>query len=112
MSEESAAAPPETDADKDDVVMTKNVAAPGDLRNPKIMSLPVRIIVSVGKAQMTVEQLLNLSPEAVIDLDAQIDDPAEIFVGDRLVARGELVESDGKDGAIAIRLVEVCDAAA
>jgi hypothetical protein len=29
-----------------------------------------------------------------------------------LVARGELVESDGKDGAIAIRLVEVCDAEA
>jgi len=112
MSEETPDAAPEPSADKDDVVKAEKVAGPSDMRNPKVMSLPVRIMVSVGKAEMTVEQLLNLTPEAVIDLDAQVDDPAEIFVGDRLVARGELVESDGKDGAIAIRLVEVCDAEA
>ncbi len=112
MNDESAAISSETSVGKDVAIPTESSAAQSDMRNPKVMSLPVRIMVSVGKAEMTVEQLLNLTPEAVIDLDAQIDDPAEIFVGDRMVARGELVESDDKDGAIAIRLVEVCDVAA
>jgi flagellar motor switch protein FliN len=112
MSDENVAVSTDTSVGKEVAATTESNAVQSDMRNPKVMSLPVRIMVSVGKAEMTVEQLLNLTPEAVIDLDAQVDDPAEIFVGDRLVARGELVESDGKDGAIAIRLVEVCDAAA
>ncbi len=111
MSDESPDVLLETAADNE-VVLAEPVEAPPDIRNSKILNLPVQILVSVGKAQMTVEQLLNLTPDAVIDLDAHIDDPAEIFVGDRLVARGELVAAEDNCDIVAIRLVEVCDNAA
>ncbi len=87
-------------------------SGPTDIRNRNILNLPVQIVVSVGKARMTVQELMNLTPESVVELDAKIDDPAEIFVGDRLIARGELVNAEGNDAAIGIRLVQICDSVA
>jgi len=81
------------------------------IRNPKILNLPVRIIVSVGNAHLTVQELLDLTPESVIDLDAGIDDPAELYVGDRLIARGELVEAREEETGIGVRIVETCNSA-
>jgi len=79
------------------------------IRNPKILDLPVRIIVSVGNAHLTVQELLDLTPESVVDLDASIDDPAELYVGDRLIARGALVEAGEEETGIGVRIVEICN---
>lgn len=87
-------------------------AAPTDIRNPNILNLPVQIVVSVGKARLTIQELMNLTPESVVELDAKIDDPAEIYVGERLIARGELVNAEENETAIGIRLVQICDSVA
>ncbi len=87
-------------------------AAPPDIRNANILNLPVQIVVSVGKARLTIQELMNLTPESVVELDAKIDDPAEIYVGDRLIARGELVNAEENETAIGIRLVQICDSVA
>ena len=54
--------------------------------------------------------LLRLKPDAVLALDKKVSDPVELYVGDRLIARGEL-EEVGEDGAggLAVRLTEVAD---
>lgn len=70
--------------------------------------VPVEITVCVGKARPRIRELLDLSPDAVLPLDRNIDDPVELYVGQRLIARGilEETEEDG-GGRLAVRLTEV-----
>ncbi|MEM0934460.1 MAG: FliM/FliN family flagellar motor switch protein [Pseudomonadota bacterium] len=70
--------------------------------------VPVEVIVCVGKARPKVRDLLKLGPGGVLSLDSRVEDPVELYVGDRLIARGELVEAEGApDGQLAVRLTEV-----
>ena len=73
-------------------------------------SVPIEITISVGKARPLIRDLLALGQNAVLALDTRVDDPVELFVGDRLIARGELEEMDGEnEGQLAVRLTEVAD---
>ncbi len=72
--------------------------------------VPIEIIVSVGRARPPVKELLRLGRDAVLALDRRVDDPVELYVGDRLIARGELTELDGENaGQLAVRLTEVAN---
>lgn len=72
--------------------------------------VPIEITVSVGKARPLVRDLLRMGRDAVLALDRKVDDPVELFVGDRLIARGELQELDGDQaGKLAVRLTEVAN---
>jgi len=72
--------------------------------------VPVDITISVGRAHPLVCDLLKLQMNSVLPLDQRIDDPVELFVGERLIARGELLEMDGDmQGRLAVRLTEVAD---
>jgi flagellar motor switch protein FliN/FliY len=72
--------------------------------------IPIEISVSVGKARPLVKDLLSLGENAVLALDKRIDDPVELYIGDRLIARGELQELDGGEpGQLAVRLTEVAN---
>lgn len=78
-------------------------------RNP-FSQVPIEISVSVGKARPLVRDLLRLKKDAVLVLDKRVDDPVELWVGDKLIARGELQELDGDQaGQLAVRLTEVVD---
>ena len=73
-------------------------------------SVPIEITISVGKARPLIRDLLKLGRDAVLTLDKRVDDPVELYVGDRLIARGELEELDGdQKGQLAVRLTEVAD---
>jgi flagellar motor switch protein FliN/FliY len=72
-----------------------------------LRSLPVEIVVSVGRARPLVRDLLALGENAVLPLDRRVDDPVELWIGDRLIARGELMEAEGEPGQLAVRLTEV-----
>ena len=70
--------------------------------------VPIEILISVGKARPQVRDLLKLQRDAVLPLDRRVDDPVELYVGDRLIARGELQELEGDQaGQLAGRLIEV-----
>lgn len=72
--------------------------------------VPVEITISVGKARPLVRDLLKLQCDSVLPLDRRIEDPVELYVGDKLIARGELQELDGdQTGQLAVRLTEVAD---
>ncbi len=72
--------------------------------------VPIEVTISVGKARPTVRDLLRLTRDAVLTLDRRVDDPVELYVGDRLIARGELTELSGDQaGQLAVRLTEVAN---
>jgi flagellar motor switch protein FliN/FliY len=72
--------------------------------------VPIEITISVGRARPLVKDLLRLSRDAILPLDRRVDDPVELYVGDRLIARGELTELEGENsGQLAVRLTEVAN---
>lgn len=71
-------------------------------------SVPIEITITVGRARPLIRDLLKLDENAVLTLDRRVDDPVELFIGDRLIARGELEELEGeRSGQLAVRLTEV-----
>jgi len=76
-------------------------------QNP-FSAVPVEITISVGKARPLIRDLLALEQNSVLPLDKRVEDPVELYVGDRLIARGQLEELDGdQKGLLAVRLTEV-----
>ncbi len=83
-------------------------AAPGLATDHLMQSIPIEISVSVGRARPLVRDLLNMAENTVLPLDRRIEDPVELFIGERLIARGELQEvAGGEPGQLAVRLTEV-----
>ena len=80
-----------------------------DSSNP-FSAVPIEITISVGKARPLIRDLLKLGKDAVLPLDKRVDDMVELYVGERLIARGELEELEGEQqGQLAVRLTEVAD---
>lgn len=78
--------------------------------NSPFGQVPIEVTISVGKARPLVKDLLRLARNSVLPLDRRVDDPVELYVGDRLIARGELQELDGEgSGQLAVRLTEVAN---
>lgn len=75
-------------------------------RSLPIPDVPIEVTVSVGHARPTVRELLELGNNSVLQLDRSIEEPVELLVGDKLIARGELEESDETEG-LAVRITEV-----
>lgn len=80
-----------------------------DIKNP-FSAVPIEITISVGKARPLIRDLLKMGKNAVLPLDKRVDDAVELYVGERLIARGELEELDGEQqGQLAVRLTELTD---
>jgi flagellar motor switch protein FliN/FliY len=73
-----------------------------------LSGLALPVLVRIGTAEMTVGELLRVGPGAVITLDRHVDEPVEVLVGDRIVARGELVSVDDEMG---VRITEIAETA-
>lgn len=90
-----------------DLPDTQTLAA--DTHNP-FTAVPIEITVSVGRARPLVRDLVMLGANAVLTLDKRVDDPVDLFVGEKLIARGILEEAEGsEDGQLVVRLTEVFD---
>ena len=86
---------------------TQSLAA--DTHNP-FTAVPIEITVSVGRARPLVRDLVMLGANAVLPLDKRVDDPVDLYVGDKLIARGTLEEAEGEDsGQLVVRLIEILD---
>ena len=72
--------------------------------------VPIEVTISVGVARPTVKELLQLRQDDVLALDKRIEDPVDLYVGDRLIGQGELEEIEGDpNGQIAVRLTKLVD---
>jgi flagellar motor switch protein FliN/FliY len=78
-----------------------------DRKNP-FTAVPIEVTVCVGKARPLVRDLVQMGENALLTLDSRVDDPVELFVGNRLIARGMLEEKEGDaDGQLMVRLTEI-----
>ncbi len=74
-----------------------------------IFGVPIQVVISVGKASPTIGDVLNMRRDTLLPLDTRLDDPVEIIVGKRVIARGELQELEDGDGKLGVRLTEIVD---
>ena len=84
-------------------------ASPGPRRGSSFLGVPIEVTISVGKARPLVSELVELRRDSVLTLDSKIEDPVELYIGDRLIARGELQEVEEGSGRLGVRLTEVAD---
>ncbi len=81
-----------------------DMSVQGDINLKAVYDIPVQISVVLGKATMPINQLLKLGKGAVIELDRNVGEAIDIYVNNRLVAKGEVVIVENKIG---ITLTEV-----
>lgn len=78
--------------------------------NSALSGVPIEMRICVGRARPTLSELLNLERDAVLPLDARLEDRVEIMIGDRVIARGDLVELDGdRAGQLAVSITDITD---
>lgn len=81
-------------------------AEPGNL--DLLLDVPVQVSVEVGRASLSLERVLALGPGAVVELDKKSEEPVDVRVNGKLVARGEVVVVDDCYG---IRITRILDPA-
>lgn len=72
----------------------------------KFLDLPLLIEVVVGSTTLTLEEILNLGPGSVVELDNLVEEPVDIKVNGKLVAKGEIVVVEEKFGVKITDIVE------
>jgi flagellar motor switch protein FliN/FliY len=73
-----------------------------------VYEIPVTVSAVLGKATMQVSQLLKLGRGAVVELDRKLGEAIDIYVNNRLVARGEVVMVD--DNRLGVTMTEIVKA--
>lgn len=69
-----------------------------------ILDIPLKVTVELGRTKMPVSELLNLTQGSVIELSKLAGEPMEVYVNDKLIARGEAVVVNEKFG---VRLTDI-----
>ena len=71
-----------------------------------VFDVPVRISVVLGRTRIPVASLLKMDIGTVVELDRQVGEAVEIFVNERLVARGEIVLVENRLGVTMTEIVK------
>ena len=69
-----------------------------------LLDVPLQVTVELGRTRMTIENLLKLTQGSVVELSQAVGEPLDIYVNNRLMARGEAVIMKDK---FAMRIVDV-----
>ena len=77
-----------------------------------VFDVPVNISAVLGKAHMSVAQLLKLNRGSVLELDRKVGEAIDIFVNNRLIARGEVVVVDDRLGVTMTEIIKTEDSGA
>ncbi len=98
-------APPSLDDDigyNENEEQTSRVAA--DLE--AVFDVPVQVSAVLGRSKMDVGELLKLGPGTVLELDRRVGEAIDIYVNNRLVARGEVVLVEDKLGVTMTEIIK------
>lgn len=80
------------------------VQAPSQVGVDFLMDIPLKLRVEVGKSTMYIKDVLNLDHESIVELNKNVGTPMDVFLNNRLVAKGEVVIQNEKFG---IRITEI-----
>ena len=81
---------------------------PGGRDLEAVYDIPVQVSAVLGRATLQVSQLLKLGRGAVVELDRKLGEAVDIYVNNRLVARGEVVMVD--DNRLGVTMTEIIKA--
>jgi flagellar motor switch protein FliN/FliY len=88
-------------------------AAPEDDSGPKtandleaVFDVPVAVSAVLGRTKIDVGELMNMRPGTVLELDRRVGEAIDIYVNDRLVARGEVVLVEDKLGVTMTEIIK------
>jgi flagellar motor switch protein FliN len=70
-----------------------------------VFDVPVQVSAVLGRARMDVGELLKLGPGTVLELDRKVGEAIDIYVNNRLVARGEVVLVEEKLGVTMTEII-------
>lgn len=101
---------PEADTDAIMANLLGEERTAGDLA--PVFDVPVAISAVLGRSSMSVAQLLQLSQGSVLELDRKVGEAIDIYVNNRLVARGEVVIVDERLGVTMTEIIKDGDAQA
>ncbi len=90
----------------DGIMDPMNEAGAENVSLETVYDIPVQVTVVLGRANMLVNQLLKLGRGAVIELDKKVGEPIDIFVNNRLVARGEVVVVEDRIGVTMTEIIK------
>ena len=93
-------------ADLSDAAPPEVPRTPRDLE--AVYDIPVTVSAVLGRSTMQVSQLLKLGRGAVVELDRKLGEAIDIYVNNRLVARGEVVMVD--DSRLGVTMTEIVKA--
>jgi flagellar motor switch protein FliN/FliY len=71
-----------------------------------LFDVPVQVSAVLGRARMEVGELLKLGPGTVLELDRKVGEAIDIYVNNRLVARGEVVLVEDKLGVTMTEIIK------
>ena len=71
-----------------------------------VYDIPVQVSAVLGKTSMQVSQLLKLGRGAVVELDRKVGEAVDIYVNNRLVARGEVVVVEDRLGVTMTEIIK------
>ena len=81
---------------------------PGNAKDLEaVYDIPVQVSAVLGKANMQVAQLLKLGRGAVVELDRKVGEAVDIYVNNRLVARGEVVVVEDRLGVTMTEIIKM-----
>ncbi len=98
----SAEAPPAGDVAYNEDTDAARIAA--DLE--AVFDVPVQVSAVLGRSKMDVGELLKLGPGTVLELDRRVGEAIDIYVNNRLVARGEVVLVEDKLGVTMTEIIQ------
>jgi flagellar motor switch protein FliN len=78
----------------------------GDSHLDLLLGVDLSLTLRFGQRTLTLREILELTSGSIIELDRQVQEPADLLLGDKLIARGEVVIVDGNYG---LRITEVSD---
>jgi flagellar motor switch protein FliN len=98
------AAQPPGMAMRDDVITSRSPKTVADLE--QVLDVPVNVTAVLGKTRMEVSQLLKLGAGQLLELDRRVGEAIDIYVNNRLVARGEVVVIEDKLGVTMTEIIK------
>ena len=71
-----------------------------------VFDVPVNVSAVLGKTDIEISELLKLNPGTIVELDRKVGEAIDIYVNDRLVARGEVVIVDEQLGVTMTEIIK------
>ncbi len=107
MDQEPTPSAPRGDADNDGGGMPDMSDLPRSAKDLEaVYDIPVQVSAVLGKSTMQVSQLLKLGRGAVVELDRKVGEAIDIYVNNRLVARGEVVVVEDRLGVTMTEIIK------